>query len=500
MNGVPLSPRKSREMDAAEGGEGPDESDAEEEEEEGGEGGFDGNFCIDDSLDEPVGGRTGSEGSDGAGDLPVPPAADDADAHADFPSADSAARSGSSSMEDVAIDAAPEDNDVALASGKPSEGEGDATPFEGGGASSVRSSDGEPPITAFESLYRLSPATAWRLRSAYAPTSPAEAHLASLGSDVWTLRRPAEADAILAGLEVARECEARTCDVLRRIGELIGYGERRKGTKLAAAMAAAEKTGVDFEEEGDDEMEAAEALFAYFCEKNAFPMLVDALACRPPRMTSSSPERAMGGGATDGAVGRSAAASASGSPPSPFSGVAWTAPVKGQILRTIAQILFNTSHPLSATYLLSNDYANELVEGILPLSQWKDDALEEILPPYATLLRGLAMRLRADEGKASLPLFLRRRPAARRRDAAAPGGGGGGARGNPDDDGASEPYFPLLHAAVRVFCSPFGTSLRDGEGCSVRVTATNVILNLCRIADPEVRRVLIGGGGGGEGG
>jgi hypothetical protein len=44
--------------------------------------------------------------------------------------------------------------------------------------------------------------------------------------------------------------------------------------------------------------------------------------------------------------------------------------------------------------------------GMLPLDKWKVDALEEILPPYVTLLRGLVMRLRGDEGKCCLPLFL----------------------------------------------------------------------------------------------
>ncbi|KAL7538726.1 hypothetical protein ACHAXR_008760 [Thalassiosira sp. AJA248-18] len=144
-------------------------------------------------------------------------------------------------------------------------------------------------------------------------------------------------------------------------------------------------------------------------------------------------------------------------------------------------ILFNTSSPLSLTYLLSNNYMNELIMGMLPLDQWKEDALEEILPPYITLLRGLVMRLRGDEGKCCLPLFLCQRMH-------------GATVQDGKDSSATETYIPLLYAAVQVFCSPFGTSLRDREGSLIRTTAMNVILNLCRITDPEVRLVLVQGG------
>ena len=104
-----------------------------------------------------------------------------------------------------------------------------------------------------------------------------------------------------------------------------------------------------------------------------------------------------------------------------------------------------------------------------------------------TLLRGLVMRLRGEEGRACLPLFLCQRP-----------GRGQGSRVAARDAfvEGTETYLPLLYAAVQVFCSPQGTTLRDSEGCLVRATAMNVILNLCRITDPEVRTVLVRGGDG----
>ena len=135
---------------------------------------------------------------------------------------------------------------------------------------------------------------------------------------------------------------------------------------------------------------------------------------------------------------------------------------------------------------------NELIMGIMPLNQWKDDALEEILPPYITLLRGLVMKLRDEEfGKCCLPLFLCQRQMRLGHNNAA-------AAVAQDEDMNNETYMPLLYAAVQVFCSPYGTSLRDSEGSLIRTTAMNVILNLARITDPEVRMVLVQGSTGTE--
>jgi hypothetical protein len=188
------------------------------------------------------------------------------------------------------------------------------------------------------------------------------------------------------------------------------------------------------------------------CEKNILPMLIDATLCRPSPLLSSATYD---------------------SSTSPFSGATWTASVKAQILQVIAMLLFNTTSPLSLTYLLSNNYMNELVMGILPLDQWKEEALEEILPPYVTLLRGLVTKLRGDEGKYCVPLLLCQRQSRQSSD--------------------QEAYFPLLFAAVQVLVSHAGSTLRDGDGCLIKTTVMNVVLNLCRIVDADVRDVLVGG-------
>lgn len=323
-------------------------------------------------------------------------------------------------------------------------------------------------MTTFESLYHLSPELAWRLRSAYKPKTSQEQINVELLTQRGSGRR---ADGIVKGLQVANNCEVRVCNGLRKLSELISYCERLKGARFAVTTSRTFQSGVavttssiveeedDLSSEEDDDLEAAESMFAYFCEKNVLPMLIDSLLCHP---TSTS--------TMDGAD-LSSNTTTIGSSPSPFCGVTWTASVKAQIIQTIAMILFNTSSPLSLAYLLSNNYMNELIMGMLPLDQWKDEALEEILPPYITLLRGLVMRLRGDEGKCCLPLLVCQR----------------------ESNGNGETYLPLLYAATQVFCHPHGTSLRDSEGCLVRTTAMNVILNLARISDLEVQQLLVGG-------
>lgn len=187
-------------------------------------------------------------------------------------------------------------------------------------------------ITAFESLYHLSHILAWRLRSAYAPTTPQEHHLLSLGSELFAQRHPAKADGIIKGLEMTKMCEERVCEGLRRMGELISMCERMKGRRLAVPSSDDDEDGM---------LEAAEAVFAYFCEKNVLPMLVDSiLLSRPHPLVSNVSDSSLALG-DDGTIN---------SPQSPFSGVTWTSSVKSQILQTISMIVFNTSSPLSRKY------------------------------------------------------------------------------------------------------------------------------------------------------
>lgn len=106
------------------------------------------------------------------------------------------------------------------------------------------SSDNKPSMTTFESLFRISPTIAWRVRSAYTPTTPQEHDLSLLGSEALSHRQPEKAE----GLELAKNAEVRVCDGLWKVGQLICLSEKTRRTD-------AQDHTID---EGDD-IEAAEA-------------------------------------------------------------------------------------------------------------------------------------------------------------------------------------------------------------------------------------------------
>jgi len=404
-------------------------------------------------------------------------------------------------------------------------------------ASSSINSPAPPPMSTFESLIKstTTTATTWHLRSAYSPTTPYEQQLLqSLGSSGTTTTSGSRISSagnnnknnnnnnnnnnkvhtIMSGHNTAQNSEVRVCHSLKRITEILCVSERRKGRQLFADMVAASSSKSSYrnnnkkknsvmvdtpvmmkgeDEDDEEELEVSEAVFAYFCEKNVLPLLVDSFLTRPTPITwmdekkndnDSDEEEDDEEEWWNKDKKKDIISSSSPPPPSLFSGVSWTASVKSQILQTISMLLLNTTSPLSLTFLLSNNYMNELIMGMLPLSQWREEALDEMLPPFVTLLRGLVMKLRGDEGRGLIPLLLCQRPSS----SSSKSGGGGG----DDKEGTSETYLPLLYAAVQVFCYSPGSSLRDVDGCMVRTTAMNAILNLCRVTSPDVRAVLVG--------
>jgi hypothetical protein len=245
------------------------------------------------------------------------------------------------------------------------------------------------------------------------------------------------------------------------------------------------KSSDEDEEEDEEELEVSEAVFAYFCEKNVLPLLIDSFLSRPlsPLTCEGDDDDSTDDEEWWNKDKKNKDSSLESS--SLFSGVSWAASVKSQILQTIAMLLLNTSSPLSLAYLLSNNYMNELIMGMLPLSQWREEALDEMLPPFVTLLRGLVMKLRGEEGRGLVSLMMCQRTKM---------GGNCGEGGEEKKEEESETYLPLLYAAVQVFCYSPGSSLRDADGCLVRTTAMNAILNLCRITSPDVRAVFVGEG------
>ena len=104
-------------------------------------------------------------------------------------------------------------------------------PLSGGGSGGKNNHGSVGGMTAFESMYHLSPETAWRLRSAYSPRTPRESHLDDIGSEILAHRHPGKADAIMRGLGVARESESRAREWLGRIGDAIGSCERLRESR-----------------------------------------------------------------------------------------------------------------------------------------------------------------------------------------------------------------------------------------------------------------------------
>lgn len=115
--------------------------------------------------------------------------------------------------------------------------------------SSLFDPDKKSGMTTFESLFHISPTMAWRLRSAYAPTTVQEHDLFLLGSEALSHRQPEKAEGIAKGLQLARNSEIRVCDGLWRVGELICLCEKMKSKC---------NEGGDSSDDGDD-IEAAEA-------------------------------------------------------------------------------------------------------------------------------------------------------------------------------------------------------------------------------------------------
>ena len=225
-------------------------------------------------------------------------------------------------------------------------------------------------------------------------------------------------EAAVAALIQARKVEARVVELIRSLGEVVVYGEQRMNyvDKITRTVNSGN-----------------EAVFEYFCDKNILSLLVDIVQAKPNTGSQSQ-----------------------------YSGVVWTALVKAQVLQTISILISNVSDPTSLYYLLSNNYINDVVASVVPLQQWSDDALDEILPVYISFLKTLALQLAKSP---NLFQFY------------------------CDQHGSSSnlPPFPLFYAAIEVASSPLNVVRADNFVCT---TALNIILNLFQLPVEEIRSVI----------
>lgn len=236
-------------------------------------------------------------------------------------------------------------------------------------------------------------------------------------------------EAAVAELIHARKLEARVVELIRSIGEIVVYGEQRTNNLAPSGRS-----------KNADGKRSNEAVFEYFCHKNMLSLLVDIVKAKPMH------------------------ANAQGQKQMQYTGVIWTALVKAQVLQTISFLITNVSDPKSLYYLLSNNYINEVVASMIPLQQWTDKALDEILPVYVSFLKTLALQL--TKSQELFQFFC-------------------------DQNGATSslPSFPLFYAAVEVVSSPSNQNLGQSDSF-VLTTAFNIILNICQLQGEEIRVVI----------
>jgi len=108
----------------------------------------------------------------------------------------------------------------------------------------------------------------------------------------------------------------------------------------------------------------------------------------------------------------------------------------------------------SLYYLLSNNYVNELIA--IPLHALSHEALDEFMPTYISFLKTLAMHL--SSSPTLFQFFV---------------------------DELSGSTFPLFTAAITTAASEFAKT-----DSFVRVTALNIVVNVCKIQHDAIRRVI----------
>ena len=134
--------------------------------------------------------------------------------------------------------------------------------------------------------------------------------------------------------------------------------------------------------------------------------------------------------------------------------VARSASVKSQVIQTVSILVQNVRNETSLYYLLSNNYINELIS--IPLDNYSTEVLDELMPTYISFLKTLALRL---SGSPTLFQFF--------------------------VDELSGHTFPLFTAAVKAASSNY--AMTDSF---VRLTALNIVVNVCKIEHDAIRRVI----------
>ena len=236
-------------------------------------------------------------------------------------------------------------------------------------------------------------------------------------------------------LMMVKRMELRVVNIINRLGDFIIFGELQENTTFGSSNNIKNRRVVGSKQKKRTDVQ--EAIFGYFCDKNMLSLLVDIVKTKYPSK-NQSPE---------GIV---------------FHEVVCTPLIKTSILDILTLLLSNmgTSDPKSLYYLLSNNYLNDMISSLVPVHQFKEKAIQQILPSLITFLATLAQQL--DASPHLFPFYC-------------------------DDAGSSNilPSFSLWYAAVEIATCP-----QLVFGSSSQTKSMELILSICQNSNADIRRVL----------
>jgi len=243
----------------------------------------------------------------------------------------------------------------------------------------------------------------------------------------------------VCGIQRAKALENRVVELIQKIGEIVvnAGGDVHNGRG---------KTGEE------QSYVRTDPVFEYFCEKCILSLFVE--IAREVRQGKTGPLD------FPSAVPRS---------PSSLSvrGVVWSGTVKAQVYRTVSMLVSDGRNQSIIYYLLSNNYINELIKCALPLQQWTENALAQMLPAYVDLLKNLTLHLADDPNL--FPFLTIDHDSA------------------PDSDDLTESStrnieFPLFTAALETATSVYARS--DSQ---TYATCLAIIVNLMQISHQPIQ-------------
>ena len=134
-------------------------------------------------------------------------------------------------------------------------------------------------------------------------------------------------------------------------------------------------------------------VFEYFCEHDILGLWVEIIQAKPNQNNS---------------VGNNVSNiknNTTNNNTNKFYGVVWSPRVKAQIFVTLQHMIHHATDACTLHYLFSNHAISKLLNSMLPLTQWTEQALEIMLPPFCDLLQQLTLHLSAHP-QHWIPLFV----------------------------------------------------------------------------------------------